>query len=151
MCQHSPPTKQYEQARIVSESCFIKDHHGEGFRPRTQEESFFSPIPPVRGTCSHLDRTLLSLGSASPFWPGMKIPQGEIQTADPPFLISSPGGATVVSGYPEKSPGTSAFLPHPFCTPLSWHLVAPDALKGKHEPWTLCSGLLWASEPAESG
>lgn len=135
MCQHSPPTKQYEQARIVSESCFIKDHHREGFhlkklRLELEKKASLFSHPSSTWHLFPFGPGPAQLGLCLPFpaWHA-DTPRGNIDSR-PPFLISSPGGATVVSGYPERSPGTSTFLPHPFGTPLFSHLVVSDALKG---------------------
>jgi hypothetical protein len=51
MCSHSSPIKKNEQATIVSESCFIKDHHGEGLclravNTKTSEEGHHPVLAP---------------------------------------------------------------------------------------------------------
>lgn len=66
------PITKYEQAEIVSESCFVRDTHREGFGLEEPLRKAFLLSYPSSIQHSQLDHILLDSGSAFPFLPGLQ-------------------------------------------------------------------------------
>ena len=130
MSSHSPPTKQYNQARIVSESCFTKDAEGLCLKEphlRLQKKAFLFSY--LSGTCSQLDHILLISDSAFPFQPGLNTPWGGTWTSDPSSWL--PGSEYTGSAWVPREETWNYSIHHrPHFPVLVRHVVASEVPKG---------------------
>lgn len=62
----------YEQVKIISEGCFIRDGQGEGFLLKEPLEEAFLLSCPCSIQHSQLDHILLDSGPAFPFLPSVQ-------------------------------------------------------------------------------